>query len=56
VQLNGSHRIQIGMEGLASVLLRSSLSNTLAIMDRRLMCLYDVTSVGGFPCLDIMTI
>jgi hypothetical protein len=25
-------------------------------MDRRLMGLYDVTSVGGFPGLDTMTI
>jgi hypothetical protein len=38
----------------SSVLLRSGLSDTLAIMGRRLMGLYDVTSVGGFPGLDIM--
>jgi hypothetical protein len=40
----------------SSVLLRSGLSNTLAIMGRRLMGLYDVTSIGGFPGVDIITI
>jgi hypothetical protein len=43
------------LSGIASsVLLRSSFSNTLAIMGRRLMGLYDVTSVRGFPSLDIV--
>jgi hypothetical protein len=40
----------------SSVLLRSSLSNTLAIIGRRLMGLHDITFVKGFPGLDIMTI
>jgi hypothetical protein len=40
----------------SSVLLRSSLSSTLAIVGRRLMGLYDATSVEGFPGLDILTI
>jgi hypothetical protein len=38
------------LSGTASaVLLRHDLSNTLAIMGRRLMGLYDVTSLGAFP-------
>jgi hypothetical protein len=40
----------------SSILLRSSLLDTLAIMGRRLMGLYDVNCVGGFPGPDIMTI
>jgi hypothetical protein len=38
------------------VLFSSSLSNTLAIMGKRLIGLHDVTSVGGFPGLYIMMI
>jgi hypothetical protein len=39
----------------SSILLRSSLSNTLTIMGRRLMGPYDFISVGSFPGLDVMT-
>jgi hypothetical protein len=53
---NGHGGISL-LSGTASiVLLRSGLSNTLAIMGRRPMGLYDVTSVGGFPGWDIMKI
>jgi hypothetical protein len=48
--LSGSHGSQIGTASF--FLLRNILSNTLAIMERRLMGLYDGTSVGGFPGLD----
>jgi hypothetical protein len=40
----------------SSILLRSSLSDALAVMVRRSMGLYDVTSVGEFPGEDNMTI